>query len=59
MRKSGKLAIQINDDHYLNWKNAQIRKLSLKLGQKGENYHKFFEFEYFSLFGNIRLQVGH
>ncbi len=23
-RKSGKLAIQIEDDYYINWKNAEI-----------------------------------
>ncbi len=26
-RKSGKLAIQIKDDYYINWKNAQIGKM--------------------------------
>ncbi len=25
--KSGKLAIQIKDDYYINWKNAQIGKI--------------------------------
>ncbi len=26
-RKSEKLAIQIKDDYYINWKNAKIRKI--------------------------------
>ncbi len=26
-RKSGKLAIQIKDDYYMNWKNVQIGKM--------------------------------
>ncbi len=27
IRKSGKLAIQIKDNYYINWKNAKIRKI--------------------------------
>ncbi len=26
-RKAGKLVIQIKDDYYINWKNAQIKKM--------------------------------